>query len=542
MPQQPWHQFYENSPNSWQPSHADALTAFRAAAQSGRGGISYFGRRLTFAQIDAASERLAGWAAAQGVTRGARVAIVLQNVPAFVIAAVATWKLGAIPVPGNPGYRAAELSRVFADCRPSLVLCHPEHCTQIEPALAAAALVAPILVVSGHDQADSPDPRIVPMADPVAGAYLRLDDVLALPSAPVATLQPAPSDLALLLYTSGTTGEPKGTMLQHSSITSNAQLMADWVGVNGSSRILGLAPLFHITGFCCHMVMAFTKDCWLILNYRFEAAAVLDVIRRERPTYTVGAITAFNALSTVPGVSPADFASFDEIYSGGAPIAPALHATLKERLGIDIRNSYGMTETCAPTHMTPRNRCAPVDVASGTLSIGIPVWHTGVKVVDDNGVELPLGEVGEIWVSGPQVMQGYWNKPEDSAAALTDGWMHSGDVGFMDKDGWFFLVDRKKDMIIASGFKVWPREVEDALYGHPAIREAAVVGEPDSYRGETVVAYVSLREGSQVDAGALTAHCRSVLAPYKCPRDVRFLAELPKTVSGKIQRRALRQP
>lgn len=180
VPQQPWHQFYENRPNSWQPSHADALTAFRAAAQSGRGGISYFGRRLTFAQIDAASERLAGWAAAQGVTRGARVAIVLQNVPAFVIAAVATWKLGAIPVPGNPGYRAAELSRVFADCRPSLVLCHPEHCTQIEPALAAASLVAPILVVSGRDQADSPDPRIVPMADPVAGAYLRLDDVLAL--------------------------------------------------------------------------------------------------------------------------------------------------------------------------------------------------------------------------------------------------------------------------------------------------------------------------------------------------------------------------
>lgn len=199
-----------------------------------------------------------------------------------------------------------------------------------------------------------------------------------------------------------------------------------------------------------------------------------------------------------------------------------------------------MTETSAPTHMTPRGIEGPVDAVSGALSIGVPLWHTDARIVDESGADLPPNEVGELWLSGPQVMAGYWRNPEETASTLNNGWMRSGDVGFMDKDGWFFLVDRKKDMINASGFKVWPREVEDALYAHPAVREAAVVGDPDPYRGETVIAYVSLRADATASAEELVTHCRALLAGYKIPRHVRFLAELPKTVSGKIQRNVLR--
>lgn len=537
----PWYKFNEGGTAFWEPSYPDALTVFRAAVSSGRGGVTYFGRRWTFAELDAASESLRCWAAERGVGHGDRISIILQNVPAFAIGVIAAWKLGAVPVPGNPGYRSAELARVFADSRPSLIICHPEHQPEIRHALDAASIAPRILLVSAREHGDSLDSRVVPLVLHAPESHQWLSDILVLAATSRSGIQLSPSDIGLLLYTSGTTGEPKGAMLQHSSLVSNAELMGEWCGVGTHSRILGLAPMFHITGFVCNLLMAITQQCWLILHYRFEAATVLDVIRRERPTYAVGAITAFNALAAVPTATPADFESFEEIYSGGAPIAPALQRSLKERLGVEIRNCYGMTETCAPTHLTPRGFSGPVDSISGALSIGIPQWGTDAKIVADDGQELPVGEVGELWVSGPQVMMGYWNKPEDTAAALTDGWLHTGDVGFMDRDGWFYLVDRKKDMINASGFKVWPREVEDALYQHPSVREAAVVGEPDEYRGETVIAYVSLRDGAKVDPGALIAHCRGVLAAYKCPREVRQISELPKTVTGKILRRALRR-
>jgi long-chain acyl-CoA synthetase len=228
------------------------------------------------------------------------------------------------------------------------------------------------------------------------------------------------------------------------------------------------------------------------------------------------------------------------VYSGGAPIAPAVTDQFMEKTGLYIHNIYGLTETNSPSHAVPLGKKAPVDPNSGALSVGVPVFNTLVRVLDEMGKEVPVGEIGEFATSGPQVIPGYWNNPEATAESLPGGELLTGDVGFMDEDGWFYLVDRKKDMIIAAGYKVWPREVEDVLYGHPAVREAAVVGVPDEYRGETVKAYVSRKPEVTVTEEDLIAFCKQQMAAYKYPRSIQFIDELPKTATGKILRRELR--
>ena len=232
--------------------------------------------------------------------------------------------------------------------------------------------------------------------------------------------------------------------------------------------------------------------------------------------------------------------SFTKILSGGAPIPPSTVKAFKETFGHYIHNVYGLTETTSPSHGTPFGTEGPVDEASGALSVGVPVYDTVVQIVDDNGDDLPVGEIGELVTTGPQVVAGYWNKPEETAKALPGGSLHTGDVGYMDDQGWFYIVDRKKDQINAGGYKVWPREVEDVLYEHEAVREAAVVGVPDQYRGETVKAFVSLRPGKTVSEADLIAFTKQRMAAYKYPRQIEFLDEVPKTVTGKVLRRELR--
>ena len=248
------------------------------------------------------------------------------------------------------------------------------------------------------------------------------------------------------------------------------------------------------------------------------------------------------ALAAHPDATPDHFSSFRHISSGGAPLPPALVERFRVGFGPYIRNGYGLTECTAPCASVPPAREAPVDPASGTLAVGVPGPDTVVRVVDEQGAEVPFGEQGEILVRGPQVVPGYWRLPEATAETFPDGELRTGDIGFMDAEGWLYVVDRKKDMINASGFKVWPREVEDVLYTHPAVREAAVVGVPDKYRGETVKAYISLRPGAEGDPDALAAYCKERLAAYKYPRQVEILPDLPKTASGKILRRELRSP
>jgi long-chain acyl-CoA synthetase len=309
--------------------------------------------------------------------------------------------------------------------------------------------------------------------------------------------------------------------------------------LNATSRIFGLAPLFHVTGFEIQLVGAFAAGASQVLTYRFHPSVALEAFLEHRPTFIIGAITAFIALMNHKDVTREHFSSFEYLYSGGAPIPPAVIDACAQRFERSIRTSYGMTELTAPSHLAPKEGAIPVDRNSGALSIGVSIPGVDAIIVDEHHRPLERHEHGEIVVRGPAVMAGYWRKPAETAEALKGGWMHTGDIGFFDEAGWFYLVDRKKDMISASGFKVWPREVEDVLYAFPGVREAAVIGVPDAYRGETVLAFVSAQPNAEIDVTALSGHCRKQLAAYKCPTEIRVVPDLPKTITGKIRRNAL---
>jgi long-chain acyl-CoA synthetase len=359
-------------------------------------------------------------------------------------------------------------------------------------------------------------------------------------AAPPEVPEPGPSEIALLTYTSGTTGPPKGATNTHGNVAFTAQTVRDWMRLGPDDVCFGVAPLFHITGLIAHIAVSLLVPMPLVLGFRFDPGTVLDLIERWKATFTVGATPVFIALMNHPGADERDLTSFTTLFSGGAPVPPAVVEAFEKQFGAYIHSAYGLTETTSPSHLGPLTRRAPVDPGSGALSIGVPVFGTVARIVGESGEELEPGEVGEIVISGPQVVPGYWNKPEETANALPGGELHTGDVGFRDAQGWFYIVDRKKDQINAGGYKIWPREVEDVLYEHDAVREAAVIGVPDDYRGETVKAFVSVKPGREVSAEELIAHCRERMAAYKYPRLVELIDELPKTVSGKILRRELR--
>jgi long-chain acyl-CoA synthetase len=348
----------------------------------------------------------------------------------------------------------------------------------------------------------------------------------------------------LLCYTSGTSGTPKGAINTHGNLAYSAERQRVWLALPPGSTVFALAPLFHITGIVVELAGCLAAGGTLILAYRFEPGVVLDAFAEHRPAYTVGPSTAFMALMAHPAADREHFASFRMISSGGAPVPPALVERFRADFGPYLHNGYGLTETTAACASVPPGKRAPVDPVSGTLAVGLPGPDTVIRIVDDQGRDVPFGEPGEIVVRGPMVVPGYWRRPGDPAIGPADpagsSELRTGDIGFMDPDGWLYVVDRKKDMINASGFKVWPREVEDVLYTHPAVREAAVVGVSHPYRGETVRAYVSLRPGIPADPAELSGYCRERLAAYKYPREVRVLPDLPKTASGKILRRELR--
>ncbi|MDX1563716.1 MAG: AMP-binding protein, partial [Gammaproteobacteria bacterium] len=346
-------------------------------------------------------------------------------------------------------------------------------------------------------------------------------------------------DIAFMVYTSGTTGDPKGAMNTHSNVVFATAVYEAWIGLDSNDAILGLAPLFHVTGLIGHVTLSMLTGAPLILFYRFDAAEACRLAEVHHATFTVSAVTAFIALLNHEAMAKHDLSSLNKVYTGGAPTPPSVLEDWRKRTGVQIHPMYGLTEATSPTHMTPHGATAPVDAQTGAMSVGVPVFNTDVKVMNDAGYECAPGEIGEFVIAGPQIVPGYWQKPEETAKSLGEHGLKTGDVGFMDDAGWFYLVDRSKDMIVASGFKVWPREVEDVLYQHPAVREAAVVGVPDPYRGETIKAVVSLKGNASVTPEELRAFARERMAAYKYPRIVEIMDELPKTTSGKIMRRLL---
>jgi long-chain acyl-CoA synthetase len=559
----PWLARYRaGQPDSITPEHGTMLEAFRASVARAPDlvAIRYFDGSVTLADLHQASSALAALLVARGFRPGDRLALYLQNNPAFVVGLLGAWKAGGAAVAVNPMNKERELAYLLGDSGARALLCLDELYGSVARGVigSGGTAVETVITTSELDWQTRCDSRVlsVPRLPPLAveDGVLDLLDVVAAGSewaagfdgasaALAAVPAPTPGDVAVLTYTSGTTGQPKGAMNTHAGMVHGSCTYREWMELTQADSVLGIAPLFHITGLIGHVCLSLLLPCPLVLTHRFHAGVMLDALREYRPTFTTGAITALTRLadeSAVAGSPADDFASLRTVYSGGAPIAPAVNDALRTDTGIYIHNIYGLTETNSPTHAVPLGAAAPVDPVSGALSIGVPVYGTVARILDDDGAEAPVGEIGEIVVSGPQVIPGYWNRPEESSAALPGGELRTGDVGFMDADGWFYLVDRKKDMINASGYKIWPREVEDLLYTHPAVREVAVIGVPDPERGETVKAFVSLKAGAAVTPEELIAYGRETMAAYKYPRMVEIIDELPKTTTGKILRRQLR--
>ncbi|NHD16952.1 MULTISPECIES: AMP-binding protein [unclassified Actinopolyspora] len=543
--ERPWLARYaEGEPGDITPRYGDMISVLEDTCERFPESVAltYFDTEISYRELDGLADALATYLAERGVGGGDRVALYLQNIPQFGIALLASWKIGAIVVPLNPMYRSHELTTILADAQPAAIVSSEDGWHDVLAAVLAERGVPVVLTTSELDFAGSG--TAAPLRNSARRRPEETDDLVetvrAREGSEPQRARLHPDDVALLTYTSGTGGAPKGATNTHRNISFNAQAFTQRADAVGGG-IVALAPLFHITGLVCQLGAVLALGGRLDLLYRFEPDTVLEVLRRRRPQYMIGPSTAYVALLDHPSALAEDFASFEQVYSGGAPLPAALVERFRSRFGLYIRNGYGLTETTATATSVPPHLEAPVDEATGTISVGIPTFNCVLRVVDDDGRDLPVGSTGEIVVEGPMVVPAYWNSPERTEEGIPRGRLRTGDVGFMDEGGWFYVVDRKKDMINASGFKVWPREVEDVLYGHPAVREVAVVGAPDAYRGETVKAYVSLVSGGRTTEAELAQHCKQQLAAYKYPREIVLVDELPKTATGKILRRRLRE-
>ncbi|MFQ6121672.1 MAG: class I adenylate-forming enzyme family protein [Dehalococcoidales bacterium] len=550
--ERPWLNLYpKGTPSDLEITNKTAIDIFEDTASklSQAPAIHYFDDTITYGQLNSLADSLAAALSDLGLSRGDRIVLSLQNVPQFLISQYAAWKLGAIVVPLNPMYKEKELEYYLNDSGAKIIVCMES--TTYEPVKKAIAK-APVKQVITTSEIDflpqgQPPPKLLrdfqKRKTPGTLDFLELINKYRGNTARRAKVNP--SDVAHLLYTSGTTGPPKGAMNTHGNVVFAAECYKAFCHLGTSDVVLGAAPLFHVTGTVGHLAITSLIGAPLVIFYRFDPAEVLRLIEKWRVTNTVAAITAFIALLDHPDFHQRDLSSLKKVYSGGAPVPAGFVDRFEQSSGIYIHHAYGLTETTSPGLFPPWGLRAPIDPESGALSTGFPLPSSCAKIVDaEEGTrEIPPGELGEIIIKGPTIVPGYWGKPEETAHAIRDGWLYTGDIGKMDKDGWFYVVDRKKDLINVSGFKVWPREVEDILYQHPAVKEAAVVGVPDAYRGETVKAFVSLREEyeGKISPPELIDFCRQKMAAYKYPRVVEFIPEVPKTLTGKFMRRVLRE-
>ena len=511
--------------------------------------VYYFDHVISYGAINRLSDVLAAAFLDFGLETGDRIILHLQNIPQFLIATYAAWKLGLIVVPLNPMYKERELSYFFQDSGAKLFLTHDEIANALDLSFLKKTNVKVVITTSALDLLPPDSPPVETLKSvkrsEVMGCLKLLDILKDYEGKVLDYREVTPDTVAYLTYTSGTTGQPKGAMNTHGNIAFNARVYQAVMRIGSDDVVLGVAPLFHVTGEVAHSAIAALTGVPLTLFYRFDPSEALRLIERWKVTMTVASITVYIAMMNHPDIKKRRLESFVKAYSGGAPVSKALVDQFESLTGLRLYNVYGMTETNSPSHIVPLGEEAPVDPESGALSVGLPVPNSVSKIVDleDRSREMAPGEVGEIVNRGPMIIPGYWNKPEETVYAIEDGWLFTGDVGKMDEHGWFYVVDRKKDLIIASGYKVWPRDVEDVLYQHPAVRESAVVGAPDPYRGETVKAFVALKEGLEgsVTADDIISFCKSRMAAYKYPRQVEFVTAIPKTLTGKFLRKDLRE-
>jgi long-chain acyl-CoA synthetase len=526
-----------------QPLHSLLDTA--AARFGPSPATRFFGSTLTWSEVRRHADAFAAGLGALGVRQGDRVAIMLPNVPQAPIAYWGALKAGAVAVFFNPLYVEREIEHQLKDsgARVMVVL---DLLYERVAAVRQRVQLDRVIVTGLRDFMGAAMRLLVPLVKPdLVGKVPQDPGVLSL-----RTLlkqhdgqTPAPfhvdplRDVAILQYTGGTTGLSKGAMLTHRNLIANVHQVRAWMpGLqDGGERILAVMPFFHVYGLTVGLHMATLIGATLILVPKFDLNQVLKLIDKERPTIFPGAPPIYVAINHAPDVQKYNLRSIKACISGAAALPVEVQTTFEALTGGKLVEGYGLTEASPVTH------CTPVYGRRVAGAIGLPLPDTEMKIVDlETGIEpVEPGAEGELCIRGPQVMLGYWKRPEETARTIRDGWLHTGDIARMDQEGYTHIVDRAKDMIIASGYNIYPRDVEEVLYEHPAILEAAVAGVPDEYRGQTVKAYVVLKPGQSATAEQIITFCRERMAKYKVPHLVEFRDSLPKTMIGKVLRRVL---
>ncbi len=499
------------------------------------------GGKLTYKQLNEQVNRFACGLSNLGIKKGDKVALFFPNCPQSIIAFYAALKIGAVVVQNNPLYVERELKyQIENSGSETLITLDLEMLYPKIEHIRKETKLKNIIVSSLAEYLPFPKNVLFPIAKKkdIAKVHdvIKFQDLMKHGDTPPDVKIDA-KEVALFQYTGGTTGVSKGVMLTHKNLVANAIQCKAWfpdVEV-GKECLLAVLPFFHSFGLTVSMNFPIYVASTMILVPRFETKSILSLIQKYKPTLFPGVPTMYVAINNHPDVSKYDLSSIKYCISGAAPLPVEVLQRFEQLTGGKLREGYGLTESSPVTHSNPLEG----KVKAG--SIGIPFPDTECKIVDSETgkKELKLNEIGELCIKGPQIMKGYWNMADETAIALRDGWLYTGDMAKADEDGYFYIVDRKKDMIIAGGFNIYPREIEEILYEHPKVKEAAVAGIPDPYRGETVKAYIILKDGETATEEEIIEFCKKNLAKFKVPTMVEFRKELPKTLVGKILRRAL---
>ncbi|UBV41761.1 long-chain fatty acid--CoA ligase [Deinococcus taeanensis] len=553
-PSRPWLHSYESGvPATFRPSGLTlpALLERTVRKYPDRVALNFVGARTTYRELWQQTQRFASALHKMGVKPGDRVSIMLPNTPQFVVAFYGTLLAGAVAVNTSPMYTASELEHQLIDSGSETLIIldsfYPRYAEIQERVPVRRALVTGV-----QDALAFPKNVLYPVKARREGTWVNVPygervlpyrRVLDSQAPQVAPTDITAQDVALLQYTGGTTGVPKGAMLTHANLVSNCEQARAWMTDlrEGQEVTLAAIPFFHVYGMTVAMNLSILIGATIVLvpNPR-DLKMVLSQVQASRATLFPAVPTLYNAINNHPDTARHDLTSIRACISGSAPLLLETARKFREITnGANLVEGYGLTEASPITHVNP------IYGQQQDGSIGLPLPGVDAMIATDDGTPVAPGEVGELWVAGPQIMKGYWQRPDETASTLRTAagrtWLMTGDMARMDEQGYFRIVDRKKDLIIAGGFNIYPREVEEALMAHPAVLEAAAVGVPDAYRGESVHAVVALKPGAHATEADVIAHCKALLSPYKVPRSVEFRAELPKTAAMKILRRQLAQ-
>lgn len=509
--------------------------------------IHFNGKELSYQELYDSALKFAGYLQKIGIQKGDRVAIMLPNTPQSVISFYGVMMAGGIVVQTNPMYTERELAFQMKDSGAKAIVALDILFPRIKKIQGETELEH-IIITAIKDYLPFPKNLVYPFIQKKQYGYsVKVEhkgndhlftEIMKHPALqePIMNIN-FEEDLAILQYTGGTTGFPKGVMLTHKNLIANTKMCQAWLYKcrEGEEIVLGALPFFHVYGMTTVMIFSILQASKMVLIPKPDPEVLLKTIQSQRPTMFPGAPTMYIGILNHPELSKYDLSSIDSCISGSAPLPVEVQEQFERLTGGKLVEGYGLTESSPVTHA---NLLWDGERVKGSIGLPWPDTLAEIRSVE-TGEPLPVGEIGELVVKGPQVMKGYWNRPEETQEVLKDGWLHTGDMGYMDEEGYFYIVDRKKDMIIASGYNIYPREIEEVLYEHPAVKEVVVAGVPDPYRGETVKAYIVLKEGATVTEDELNKFARKNLAAYKVPRKYEFRDELPKTTVGKILRRQL---